>query len=125
MEHLSEEQCAAYRNRTLGAHDLIAVDEHLAGCEACRRRLRDMQVTGPVAPIMNQLGISHLTYEEMEAYVDQEADAAIRNRVESHSRACAECLHELNDLSLFRGQVAAWDADAAIRRHSVAPAPAR
>lgn len=102
MEHLSQEQCAAYRDRTLGPGDLLAVDAHIAGCEDCRNRLRVGGLTGPTAPIVSRLGITHLTYEEMEAYVDQEGSEAIRSHVESHSRRCPNCLRELNDLIEFR-----------------------
>lgn len=105
MEHLSKEQCAGYRDRTLCVRDLLAVDAHLSGCPGCRELLRTYDVAGPLAPIVSRLGITHLTYEEMEAYVDQEGSTAIRSRVEYHSRSCSSCLRELNDLIAFRRQL--------------------
>lgn len=38
-EHLTDEQVERYRRRTLPPAELLAVDDHIAGCPTCRRRL--------------------------------------------------------------------------------------
>jgi transposase len=40
-DHPATERLEGYRARTLGAADLLAVDDHVAACEACRRRLAE------------------------------------------------------------------------------------
>lgn len=40
--HLTTQQLEAYRRRTLEPAELLALDDHLAECAACRRRLREV-----------------------------------------------------------------------------------
>jgi anti-sigma factor RsiW len=44
----------------------------------------------------------HLTYEELEAFVDGRADALERQLVEAHVELCARCSGELLDLAATR-----------------------
>ena len=37
--HLNEQQLKGYRDRTLDLGELVAVDNHLGGCEPCRTAL--------------------------------------------------------------------------------------
>ncbi|MFL6263488.1 MAG: zf-HC2 domain-containing protein [Thermoanaerobaculia bacterium] len=39
MSHLTERQVEEYRHRALSPRELLAVDDHIAGCEECRLRL--------------------------------------------------------------------------------------
>lgn len=43
---------------------------------------------------------AHISYDHLEACVDQRADAALRERVDTHVRWCAACAAELRDLTL-------------------------
>ncbi len=113
-EHLTPDQIARYLKRALSAGELVAAGEHLAGCEPCRELAsdaqtlstgfaflrRDLETQGKLAP-------THLEYEQLEAYVDNDADEVDREIVDSHVELCRMCREELRDLQKFRGSLEA------------------
>ena len=106
-QHPSETQLSAYSERTLYADDLLAVDSHLASCDACHERLIRMapavaKVT--VSPVfVSGEGPFHLDYDQhLEPYVDGKANEIEREIVASHVALCSECASELKDLLEFK-----------------------
>jgi len=45
-DHLSAELLAAYRQRRLEPAQVLAIDDHVSACPACREMLRDMKPRG-------------------------------------------------------------------------------
>jgi hypothetical protein len=61
----------------------------------------------------------HLSYEQLEAYVDDELDEVDREVVESHLELCPQCEAEARDLRAFQAEMAAYPA----REYAPTPAP--
>ena len=125
-EHLSREYVARYLRRELSPAELMATDDHLAACSACRKHVGESSsLQRTFASLRENLeseakrGTTHLTYEQLEAYVDRQLDAAERETVDFHAEACAICRGELADLQKFRDS---WEDEArtaAARNHPV------
>src|SRR4051812_19970293 len=99
--HLTEEQFAGYRSRTLAAVDLLQVDEHLSGCSNCRDRLAD--AAGAVSAIRDLQArlLRHLEYDEVVAAAEGNPGAeAVR-----HLAGCELCRAEVDDLRGFRREL--------------------
>ena len=126
MEHLSQEQVWAYHTRSLSGAQLLRVSDHPFQCEACRARiLQDSDLGTAAAAVSARLqsetgGFTHLTYDEIAAYVDGQASGGEAEWVQLPARECAACaadLHEIQSLKNFPLRTAsAW--------HSL-PEPAR
>jgi hypothetical protein len=95
-QHLSAEQIAKYRERSLLPGELLAVDSHLGGCEECRSQLSEspMATRGFLSAIEEARG-EHLSYEQMDAWVDDRMDQTERELVLAHIGLCAECARQL------------------------------
>jgi hypothetical protein len=105
--HLSEAQLSAFRTGTLPADALLEVDDHLAACEACREKLAPGSGLGKAfeavrAEIRAGVMATHLTYEQIERYVDGRADDVEREVADSHFDGCRQCADETADLTDFR-----------------------
>jgi hypothetical protein len=104
MAHLSEEHLVRYRQKLLSPAELLEVDRHLALCSVCRAQL---QATGPPPQFWSDwqewppLGADHLSYEQLEAYVDNQIDDIDREVVEGHATVCSSCARELRELQTF------------------------
>ena len=116
--HLSPEQKGLYLRRALPPAELLAADDHLAACEACRRALRQEAAADRALAAMlgsflaPEKTAAHLTYEQLAAYVDHESVAAEREAVEGHLSVCAQCKEEARDLFAFKESMAASPAQA-------------
>src|SRR4051812_35841887 len=87
LQHPSRYELEKYAARGLQPAELIAVDDHLAACESCRRAVAEQLPRGRFVLDDEDL---HLSYEELEALVpggDHE-----------HLRECPMCAAELRDL---------------------------
>lgn len=107
--HLSDEQIRAYRERSLGAAELIEASQHIGGCESCRARLapRD-EMTGRVIQVqatLAKIDSAHLSYDELEAYVDGVMEAADRETLEAHTRGCRPCAEDLAEIQSLRREL--------------------
>lgn len=117
-QHPSQIQLTAYSERTLYADELLAVDSHLASCDACHERLIGLApavAPSAVRPVFESAEEPfHLDYDQhLEPYVDGKANEIEREIVDSHVAVCSECAAELKDLLEFRQQpVAAPTSDA-------------
>src|SRR5581483_8886913 len=115
-EHLSQETLTRYEGRALSPAELLAADDHLAECAACRERLEGRSGAARAA-IVESLSaesaatpLTHLDYEQLEAVVDGIADEVTRETVSSHTAVCAACADELNELMALRDQLQARGA---------------
>ncbi len=98
--HPTDEQLDRYRQRGLPAPELLVVDDHLSGCEACRARIaRAPSYVAAVRALHADLG-AHLEYEEIVACAEGKpsVDAA------THLALCGLCRAEVADLRQFRSR---------------------
>ncbi|HEV3332364.1 MAG TPA: zf-HC2 domain-containing protein [Bryobacteraceae bacterium] len=110
IAHLSDEQIEAYRRRSLAAAQLLAVSEHIGGCEACRTRLAAPDelaagIRNVKAALQSTAGSVHLTYEALEAYVDGTMASENRVGLEAHTRDCPSCAADLEALQDVRKEL--------------------
>ena len=104
-EHLSAQTIEQYWRRTIGPVELLAAVDHLATCDACRRRAADVVGAEDIPPSVRsslQAETDHVSYEQIASFVDGELNAADRESVESHLKLCASCADEVSDLQNFR-----------------------
>lgn len=105
-EHLSKTQLVGYGARTLNSEELLAVDRHLASCDACHGKLTSMSadVSGRVYDLSIEEPF-HLDYDQhLAPYVDGTANAIDREIIESHIALCSQCEEDLRDLQEFKQQ---------------------
>lgn len=108
-EHFSTRQVELYLGRRLTPAELLAADDHLSLCPACREKI--VQARRPEALIASvRAGLNaeavrpsqHLAYEQLAAYVDDGLDGVEREIADNHLMACAQCKEELRDLFAFK-----------------------
>lgn len=131
-EHLDGERLAAYRRQSLTPGELLAVDDHLAVCDACRGRLEPAKQLHTVFQSVNGALMAdadaieeHVQFDQLAAYVDNTIFDADRERVDAHVEICRTCADELRDLQTFSGRMATTDervASAIAARPTVKPA---
>jgi hypothetical protein len=115
-EHLSSEQAERFHKRLSPPGEILSIYNHLAACEECRRLLAArQQPEASLAFVLADLeGVAaetdHLSYEQIAAYVDDEADGADREIIETHLEACAACEAEVKELSAFKAGAATQGA---------------
>jgi hypothetical protein len=105
-----------YRERTLPFAELIAADDHLAECADCREHLGAAASLAPAASaaaalrrdLQASLRPEHISYEQLAAYVDREADAVEREVVESHLSHCSHCVEQYEELRAFAAQLSTY-----------------
>lgn len=114
-EHLSSELMDAYRQQRLRPAELIRVDDHLAGCARCRRRL-EASLPGSavrlhtelqaVADTLPDAAAAHLTFEQLSRCVDETLDRSEALFVTDHLSSCLQCEGAVNDLRAFASEAA-------------------
>jgi len=126
-DHLTADQLSRHVKRTLSSAELLVVDNHLATCELCRKHAADSYGAGAAYSSLRRdltaerkLAPTHLTYEELEKYVDDSMDATGREIVDSHVESCRMCMEELKDLRRFRDSFEAQIAKEANARVEIA-----
>ena len=104
-EHLSLQQIELRRQRKLEPAELIALDHHLAACEACRRQLQEAIPTQTVLQALQaDLQIApestsdHPSHTQLLAYVDDHLDMVDRELIESHFEFCQPCAAQIEEL---------------------------
>jgi anti-sigma factor RsiW len=112
--HPDAEALDRYRRRAAPAAEVLAVDAHIARCDRCYEAVRAESDTIELPP---DEGDAHLTYAELEAFVDGRADALDRELIAAHAAACTRCSGELTDLAATR--------DSLVTRSSRAVPPVR
>lgn len=109
-EHLTEQQIKGYRERTISAADLIALDSHASSCHQCRNLL-SMTSEEELFELSEELNSEstpeHLDYDKIVAYVDGSLDDVDMEIAESHLAICTRCELLLSDLSVFKDEIKA------------------
>lgn len=101
-EHLSQIQLVGYGAKTLNPEELLAVDRHLASCDACHDRLARTLVKDIDLSIEEPF---HLDYDQhLAPYVDGTANEIDREIIESHIAQCSACAEDIRDLQEFKQQ---------------------
>jgi hypothetical protein len=101
--HLTTEQIARCRSRTLPPEELLAVDAHLSGCRECRDLLCREERAGVRLDSLRAGFTRHLEYDEIAGIVD---GASVPD-AERHVEECAACRAEVEDLRQFRSELKA------------------
>ena len=110
-EHLSNQEIEQYRRGLAAAPELLALDEHLAACAACRARAAAMSGTesGLAALVADYRAAAaepeHLEYEALATYVDGGLDEVDKEIVRTHLAVCPECALEERDLRDYKSSV--------------------
>jgi hypothetical protein len=120
-EHLSVQLFERYRQRRLEPAELLALDDHLATCAACREQLRAMKPSRAALLRLRanlqtaaQTAPDHLLREQLVAYIRSQLDEVDRELVESHLEFCPQCAAQAQELrALTERQAAAVTASPA------------
>src|SRR5580692_10280103 len=97
-EHLNEQQLKGYRDRKLALGEQVAADAHLGGCQHCRNALISLAEQSASASIISgidQARFRHLSYEQMDDWVEDRLDPGGRELVMAHIGACPPCARQL------------------------------
>jgi hypothetical protein len=110
--HLSEDDIVRYRGRSMAPAELLAADSHLAFCDICHGRIVEWpglsEEVSAAARAFDEAvagGITHLTYEQLAAMVDNQIGEIDREIMMSHLDLCPPCETELNDLREVRSRM--------------------
>ncbi len=109
--HLTETQLEGFRRHLLTAAELLAADQHLAGCESCRQRL-DAALSGDAAFASLQTELLadaqpwHLSFEHTVDFVDGRLAGEALQSASDHLAVCAQCQSAVEDLRMFSLEVA-------------------
>lgn len=107
-EHLTTEQLERYCQRQMSPAERLSLYDHIAACSGCQQRLsqsalldqqfnslrKDLREVTAHKPL-------HLSYEQREAYVDEETSQAETEIIESHIAICPQCAAEVRSLREF------------------------
>ncbi len=116
-EHLTSQQIAAYQSRSLPPAELLRMWTHASSCSLCGAQLRrplELGLQTTLARAAFQASHTHLTYEQMEGYVDSRLSSSERAQVEEHMAACGPCsadlrgLLDVRDVAAQPKQTRAW-----------------
>lgn len=111
MEHLTQKQIEDYSQRLLGGAELLAVSDHLAGCETCLGRLESSLNSDETFVALREETLdpdltSHLTPGQTADYVDQNLAGEELQIVSDHLTVCEQCVLAVEDLRAFRDEMA-------------------
>lgn len=113
MEHLTQKQVEDYVQQQLPAVELLAVSDHLGDCDLCRTRV-EWALNGDAAFLaLHEDAFSedgnasaHLTTEQTADYVDKKVSGEVLQIANDHLTACEQCKLAVEDLRVFRNQIA-------------------
>lgn len=103
MNHPTNAQLVGYRERTLGAADLIAVGDHLASCEACRAAdpNSDARRVALVASLVDAVP-EHPAPELLTAFALDRLEPDATADVEAHLDRCDLCSEVIQEVTAHR-----------------------
>jgi hypothetical protein len=97
--HPSHEQLMKYRDRGLPPAELLSVDAHLGTCPDCRRELSEtanLSSSNAMISAVREARVDHLTYDQMDAWVEGELESSERELVMAHISLCPPCARQLH-----------------------------
>jgi anti-sigma factor RsiW len=115
VDHLSRDVLARYAARTLSVREILLADKHLGECTACRATLLKL-APGPSAKRVVgavRQAAEHVSYEQIEAYIDRRLTDDGRAKVDRHVASCPRCARELADMRAFASALSTPVAQAA------------
>lgn len=129
-EHLSLEQVRAYVRGALHPSTLVATDDHLEGCAACRATLaRESDASFGAEAFGRALASAearaespHLAFEHLRGAVEGTLTGVDQAWVNAHVRLCPLCGEELRDLERFSATLPARPQPAAAATSAHVPA---
>jgi anti-sigma factor RsiW len=106
-QHVSDQQINKYVSHELTPDQLLSVDDHLAACDACMKRVamitdQKTAVDSLRESLLAEPVVIHLTYEQIAGFVDDKLDEVDREIVELHHLACDRCRSEIDELRQIR-----------------------
>jgi hypothetical protein len=118
-KHLTQNQIEGYGRRTLSAAELLSTSDHLVDCGVCRLQveraldsdaaffaLRSELFDGTDEASSLPLDQTHLTMEQTADYVDGVLAGEQLQVVKDHLTCCEQCVMAVEDLGVFKKQVA-------------------
>jgi hypothetical protein len=112
--HLTQEQCERYASLSMTPNELLTADDHLAECAQCRDRISvGIPITEQIAGVQADLthassAPSHLPFDIMLLYLDDQLGSADREVASSHILNCPGCAGEMEDLRRFRAEMSTY-----------------
>lgn len=119
LGHLNENQIEDYGRQRLSAAELLSVSDHLVVCEPCRGQVERAlggdaaffamrsEVLDPPAGVVSSPEVwTHPTVEQMADYVDGMPTGEDLQVVKDHLVICEQCVLAVNDLRVFKNEVA-------------------
>lgn len=105
-EHLTDELLARYQQRALTMAELLQLDAHLQSCVVCQEKLGEsLDAAAALSALQADFADTHLAYEELAAYLDQQLTGEVCASAEDHLSVCRRCATELADLQAFRHEL--------------------
>lgn len=109
-DHILDRNLNRYARREADAAEILRIQTHLAACDACRQKLASISgLEKSFAAVRESFAFDelseneeHLTYEQLEFFLDHKLDAVEQEIVESHLAFCGECEGDLKDLVRYR-----------------------
>src|SRR3954454_11474665 len=99
--HLTDEQLARYRDRTMSPVELLDVDSHISACAPCRDTLFVRQHAGSQIKGLRADLAGHLDHAGVVAC----SEGMATDEQKQHLRDCSMCQGEVLDLSRFRTEL--------------------
>ncbi|MBK7934264.1 MAG: tetratricopeptide repeat protein [Acidobacteria bacterium] len=119
-QHLSQDEIQNYAKRSLPPAELLGADEHLRSCDRCFSMLGGvLRSTDIDQAFFDPEDEGHLSYEQIEAFVDGAIADADREIVELHREVCSACEQQLEELVQIRATLQlenATDNDSIVSR---------
>lgn len=113
-EHLPSQMIELFIARKLAPADLLTVAQHLAVCDICRTQSNQLKNTSSgILYLRSNLQEeftehSHLSYEQLAAFVDSSLNQAERETAAVHIAACAACAKEVQELELLKSSLVTY-----------------
>src|SRR5215470_3565241 len=114
-----QNQVEGFCQQKLPVAEFLYVSDHLASCEACRRQiekalgenaafflLQSKMLHELAGHLPSTAGSSHLTFEQMAAYINGSLTSEEQRVAKDHLAACEPCALAVTDLYEFRHEVA-------------------
>src|SRR5262249_32030040 len=105
-DHISTQLLEGYSQRRLEAAELLALDDHLSTCPACRERWRktnprvaELLALQASLEVADEAAPTHLSGEELAIYAAGGLDEIDRELAESHFEVCPPCHAQAAKLS--------------------------
>lgn len=106
-EHLTNVQIENFIAHRLPSGELVTATRHLAVCNECRQRVNARtgaweRVASLQTSLQKEASLTHLSYEQLAAYVDNDADAMTREISTNHLAVCSQCAAVVQELQSLR-----------------------